>query len=510
MKNIESHPVRRQLSFKRLVTGLLLGATVLMSACGHSSSPAFVSGNLIVSRTVYAGTASTVAIGQSLPGGGTATADGTFPNVFKNEVPDSSFGVSSPIFLDQVGTDGSLINTRSVDPGQITSSFASKSELALNVSTDAKVVTFMGYKAAINQLDVSNSNTPAVFDSTNPVPSTSQRAIAQVDLNSGNLAVYGVNAYSGNNGRAVVLANGTYYLAGNAGNGSGDGNSLSALSDNTGVQSIAAALLSTGNTTVIGQVHGTYGSTTGYQRGFALSQVPDPANPGKNYADDKTGKDDNFRGLTIFNNTLYVSKGSGSNGVNSVYQVGPAGTLANGGTVPANALITILPGFNALSEKVAEAKSTLTATPHPFGMFFSDANTVFVADEGDGVRLGVSGKVTTFAGLAEFKLVNGTWSKVATFQSGLIDQVTYTAGMPWNIKTDGLRNIAGKINSDGSVTIYALTSTVSDEQTHDLGADPNQLVSITIGSSSTTANTSFKVLRTAAAGERFGGVAVTP
>ncbi len=34
---------------------------------------------------------------------------------------------------------------------------------------------------------------------------------------------------------------------------------------------------------------------------------------------DKIGKDDNFRGLTVFNNVLYYTKGSGSNGVNTVY-----------------------------------------------------------------------------------------------------------------------------------------------------------------------------------------------
>ena len=508
------------LSSRRFTWAVPLSLMVLLSGCGSSSSsdpapaaapaPAFASGNLIVSRTVYAGTASTVAIGQALAGGGAAVADGSFPNVFKNEVPDPSFGVSSPIFLDQHTTAGRLVNTTAINPILITSSFASKSELALNVSTNGSAVSFMGYKAAVNQLDVSNSNTPAVFDATNPVSTTFQRAVAQVDLVSGILTVTGVNAYSGNNGRAVILANGNFYMVGNSGNGNGDGNSLSALSDNTGVQLISAGNPGAGNTTVVGVALGTFGSSTGYQRGFSLAQVPDPAHPGQNYAPDKTGKDDNFRGLTIFNNTLYVSKGSGSNGINSVYQVGAVGALANGGNLSSTAAITILPGFNTLSEKVAEAAATLTATPHPFGMWFADANTVFVADEGDGVRLGVSGKVTTFAGLAEYKLVGGTWNRVAIFQSGLLDQATYKAGMPWNVKTDGLRNIAGKANADGSITVYATTSTVSDELTHDLGADPNQLISITIGANSTPANTSFAVLQTAAAGERLGGVAIAP
>ena len=45
------------------------------------------------------------------------------------------------------------------------------------------------------------------------------------------------------------------------------------------------------------------------------------------FGKDKPGKDTNFRGLTIFDNTVYISKGSGGNGINTVYQVGGQGTL---------------------------------------------------------------------------------------------------------------------------------------------------------------------------------------
>jgi hypothetical protein len=45
------------------------------------------------------------------------------------------------------------------------------------------------------------------------------------------------------------------------------------------------------------------------------------------YSPDKSGKDDNFRGERIFHNTLYVTKGSGGNGIDTVFQVGAAGML---------------------------------------------------------------------------------------------------------------------------------------------------------------------------------------
>ncbi|RTL52770.1 MAG: PEP-CTERM sorting domain-containing protein [Rhodocyclaceae bacterium] len=99
---------------------------------------------------------------------------------------------------------------------------------------------------------------------------------------------------------------------------------------------------------------------------------------------------------------------------------------------------------------------------------------------------------------------------MATFQSGLINQITTPAGLNWSVKEDGLRNLTGRKNVDGTFTLFATTSTVSDEATHDLGADPNEIVSITVGANSTADNTAFSVVETADAGTRFGGVAIAP
>ena len=50
-------------------------------------------------------------------------------------------------------------------------------------------------------------------------------------------------------------------------------------------------------------------------------------------------------------------------------------------------------------------------------------------------------------------------------------------GFPWAPANDGLRNITGVVNGDGTATIYAITSTISGSG--DQGADPNKLVVIT-------------------------------
>src|SRR5271154_4299656 len=49
--------------------------------------------------------------------------------------------------------------------------------------------------------------------------------------------------------------------------------------------------------------------------------------PGAKKAD-KPGKDDNFRGVTEFGGAVYVTKGSGSNGIDTVYMTNQLPTLA--------------------------------------------------------------------------------------------------------------------------------------------------------------------------------------
>ena len=82
-------------------------------------------------------------------------------------------------------------------------------------------------------------------------------------------------------------------------------------------------------------------------------------------------------------------------------------------------------------------------------------------------------------------------------------------GLPWAPATDGLRNISGHVNGNGTVTIYATTSTVSGSG--DEGADPNKVVAITdvLGSTS-GADERFTTIRPATSGVRYGGVAVLP
>jgi hypothetical protein len=533
-----------------------LGAALFFFALGsgagafaQNGSAYFLPNNLLLSRSVYDNNPNNVVVGMPLPPGCapancvSATMNGIYPQVFNNAIVDGSFGITSAIFLDQLTTSGTLINSLEVPNSsqngvpptkdQMVTSFSSKSELALNLSTDGQSVTFMGYLAPIDALDASNANTPGVVDPTNPVPGQTYRVVAQVDTK-GKFHFTATNAYSGNNGRAAILnaLDGILYAAGNAGNGSNpqpDGVILGAGAQFLIPQVKALVAQNPGQPAPVGS--------------FSITELGDKA--------DKIGKDTNFRGLTLFNNVLYYTKGSGSNGVNTVYFIDTSGSGSNGnplacptgiglpsasaslptapiqydpsvlqteGVVPYN--MCILSGFPA-------TKSS-TSTAFPFGVWFANADTLYVADEGNGDNTYSSTSNTytmaaaqTTAGLQKWVFNGSTWSLAYTLSAGLNLGVPYTVsgyptgdnsatGLPWSPATDGLRNIIGRNNGDGTATIWAITSTVSGGG--DQGADPNQLVVITENIAATTlpASETFSTVRSAGFGEVLRGVSFTP
>ena len=193
---------------------------------------------------------------------------------------------------------------------------------------------------------------------------------------------------------------------------------------------------------------------------------------------DKIGKDDNFRGMTIFNNVLYFTKGSGSNGVNTVYFVDTTGKACPSGTgvpaanaaLPTTRLLTIR---HAANQRTAEQyvrlwrvsldpNKTATTLSFPFGLWFANATTLYVADEGDGYTGGTDlythAAAQTGAGLQKWVSNAGAkkWTLAYTLQAGLNLGQQYTVsgyptgsntatGLPWAPATDGLRNLTGRV-----------------------------------------------------------------
>ena len=510
----------------------------------------FIPGNLVVSRSVYDNQAGNVVVGTVLPPNCAATTggcgapsgapdNGTYPTVWNNVIYDASFGVTSRIFLDEMTPFGWVIDTLPVpsNPTQrgrsadhLVTSFSSKSELALNLSSDGRFITFMGYVAPINTVDVSNSNTPGAVDPTNPVGTEFSRAVAQVDAD-GVFQFTETNAYSGNNGRAAIQSDSRgvdlIYTVGNAGNGADP-------QPNGIILGAGAQILTPAGAPQAAQVPGAPTPVAS----FSVTELGAKA--------DKIGKDDNYRGLTIFNDVLYFTKGSGSNGVNTVYFVDTTGGAcpkgvglpAPGAKLPAAPLaftaanlqttglpdnVCILAGFPQTPNKSA------TVTAFPFGIWFANARTLYVADEGDGDTGGADlythAAAQTTAGLQKwvFNSTTGAWALAYTLTNGLNLGQAYAVrgypsgvnpgtGLPWAPATDGLRNIAGQVGRDGVATIWAITSTISGNG--DVGADPNRLVAIRDAVANTDGGAASKerffTLRTAEFAEVLRGVAFTP
>jgi len=510
----------------------------------------FLPNNLVVSRSVYDNNAANVSVGGILPPGCAKTSapcaagtgapyNGEYPYVFNNDTYDGSFGITARIFLDQLTLGGLHINSLQVpnsqtrgitaSSDQLVTSFSSKSELALHLSTDNQYLTFMGYVAPVDALDVSNSNTPLAVDPTNNDGQSFYRAVARVGRE-GNFTFTEINAYSGNNGRAAILNDSdgahVYYTAGNAGNGANP------QPDNV--------ILGAGAQYIVPATVPEYAQNPGPPTplaSFSVTQLGQKA--------DKLGKDDNFRSMAIFNNVLYYIKGSGGNGVNTVYFVDTTGKACPNGVglpvagaalptaplanIPAQRPLTsvpnnmcILAGFPTALAKTANPVS------YPFGIWFADSTTLYVADEGDGYAgdtdLYTHAATQTTAGLQKwiFNATTNTWKYAYTLTKGLNLGIPYTVigypsgtnpstGLPWAPATDGLRNITGYTGS-GRALIWAITSTVSGNG--DQGADPNRLVLVEDVLANTdpavAARYSFQKLSQAGFAEVLRGVAFTP
>ena len=430
--------------------------------------------SLVISSSTYDPTHGAVAslkVGSTLPGTATATSKAVSGNnyvtVWGNESVDPSFGVTSPIQVTDVDPfRGHVLHATEIPEEAVVTSFSSKSELALHLADDrnGRHLVFVGYAGAgVGAIDASNSDAVPGQDPTNPVtfafgPKYAfARTIVSMDEH-GNLAYTPTIAYGGNNGRAALLgSNGLYYSVGNANNG---------------------------NAATFGPSNGTnpdVTETTGLEAVNPLdAPTPHVAIPPASSAEidpllqmvsngklDKPGKDDNFRGVTEHRGALYFTKGSGSNGIDTVYTVSSLPTI----TAAAAAQISVVPGFPTDSAKVTGGNFT------PFAVFFANDTTMYVTDEGSGNATDVA----NHGGLQKWSLVNGVWQLDYVLTQGLIGVVDSTlngsAGPYPAVTTVGLRNLTGTVDRDGMVTLWATTATSSASV--DNGADPNRVVRIT-------------------------------
>ncbi len=463
--------------------------------------------SLVISSSTYdrtQGAISFLTIGTTLPNSATATtqavASNNYVTVWNNGTVDGSFGVTSPIRLTDLDPrSGRVLGTIVVPTGEVVTSFPSKSELGLHIAKDwhGSHLVFVGYAGAgVGALDVSNADAVAGQDPTNPVTFAFgsgyafHRTIVSMD-DDGHFSYTPTINYGGNNGRSALLgSNGLYYTVGNSNNGNaaafGPSNGTNPdVTETTGLEVVSpinglwsSVPVPTGNSAEVDPL-------IQYQFGTKT---------------DKAGKDNNYRGVTEYGGALYFTKGSGSNGMDTVYTVSSLPTVANA----PSSLISVVPGFPTDSAKATGGNFT------PFAVFFANATTMYVTDEGSGNAT----DKTSHAGLEKWSLVNGTWQLDYVLTRGLIgavdtDLTGYDGQYP-DVTTVGLRNLTGVVHRNGKVTLWATTSTSS--ASGDNGADPNKVVTIIddLAATSLTGKVtqeSFKIVAGPSYGTVYRGVA---
>ena len=394
-------------------------------------------------------------------------------------------GIQGSIFVDIVPASPNASPLRTLSLTGITTSFSSKSEGALMLSQDRRFLTYMGYAGPVGAGGVSNSYDTAanLAGNTNPL---FDREVALIAADGSVSLTIESNAYSGDNPRAAISVDGTqFYMAGNA--------------DST------IAKDGTGPGTTIGVRYGTPGSSVSIELGVYLA-TDRPDETAKQHV-----KDSNFRAIGIFGGNLYVAKGSGGNGDDGIFQV-QDGT-SNG--LPLGTGNTVVPLFSApATDPVSKAPSPYT----PFGFWFANPTTLYVADEGY-ANVDSNGNLIPdpLAGLEKWSLVGGTWQLDYTLTAGLdLYQPKIVPDYPVATYTTGLRNMTGKVNEDGTVTIYAITSQFSSMSGGE--PDPTRLVTIRDRLSAMTAPAAdtddgpetFVTLQVSKVGEAIRGVAFSP
>ena len=384
---------------------------------------------------------------------------------------------AGPIVLQDYSTSGVaggrlvLPQTTSVVNGvtqnAISGEYGSSSEGTLELSADGQSLAIAGYGVnakAYNAAEATGGpNTygnPALAQTTSLTSQTTYTPVARViaDVNANgtvdtSTALF--NVFNVNNPRSVATANGTsFYIAG----------------------------------------QGVKGDTT---QGVFLAQDGASSATAINTSDDA-------RIAELYNGQLYVSQDSKQPSPGGTSNISTVGT----GQPTASATETALPGISqsvALSggngNNVNASTGTVNLSPENF--YFANSTTLYVAD-GGAPKQGGAGD----GGLQKWSLVNNSWKLDYTLSSGLaLQQANANATAATAPYSTGLIGLTGKVNGDGTVSLYATTEPDFDTNSTSLVGITDTLANTTAAQSS---GESFATLATAAPGTVIRGVAFAP
>lgn len=483
----------RPVSPRSHAAALLLAAaasTLFAAAAAAQQAPAFTPGNLVV---VVEGCG---VVGGTCAGTPNGTGDGTL-NSSSTGYGDNQAGPLTLFQYTPVNTSsatyaGSFVLPQAASGSNfpVSGEYGSSSEGSIQLSTDGKLLTVMGYGVPAASFNAS----PATYGAS---PSN---ALAQ----SGSLTGQVYTAVP----RVVALVNGCGVV-----------NSSTALYNVFNTNNPRSAATVNGTSAYVSGQGAKDDATSGvfYTAVGAVNNAP-TAITGLDATNNTVSQD--TRVVQIVNGTLYVSADTkgGSNAARSYI-----GTLGTAGTLPTTAVggpvmltgfgntggtgkVTITTGSNGNGNGL---NSGVQINVSPSGYFFASPSVLYVADTGNGKQTSATSTIGD-GGLQ--KWINsktdgsGTWSLAYTLANGLNLVTNPATNSGHTSGTTGLYSLAGNVVGN-SVYLYAVNSTIADLDTTYLYGITDNLTYTTASQASTE---TFTKLATAPADSNFKGVTFAP
>jgi hypothetical protein len=365
----------------------------------------------------------------------------------------------------------------------ISGEFGSSSEGILQLSANGKFLTIAGYDvkaASFNAAASSYGGTTkscigqgTCYPLAQAPSSTVQRDIALINEKGvvNTSTTLGTSAFSGNNPRSVVTANGTSFYV------SGQGATKNM------------------NDTTQGVVYATLGAHT------------------------STSIDDSYetRTVEIQNGNLYVSadttEGSGVHEGLTQYSGLPTTGQASAsfvGDIKSKFQVTSLAQLDTIDQTDGDVTASSKIYLSPEEYFFASPTVLYIADsgdpKGDNNGSGKSAQGLSDGGLQKWSLVNGVWKLDYTISAGLnlVADTTACGANSTDCGTTGLIGLTGEVVGD-EVELFATNATLGD-------LDPTYLFGVTdpLGATSLPAGEAFTKLYTAGTDQVIRGVAFAP
>ena len=386
---------------------------------------------------------------------------------------------ASPITLEDISTsgvvNGTLVlpqtastNAQGVTESAISGEYGSSSEGSLELSGDGQSLTIAGYgvnAATYNGAEATGGSNAygnaALAQTTSLTNQTTTTPVARViaDINYAgtvdtSTALY--NVFNGNNPRSVATVNGsTFYVSG----------------------------------------QGLNKTDTATQGVFSAADGASSATQIDGLTDTRT--------VEINNGNVYVSTDSkeataGNTFTSNISQFAGEPTSASTPTIlPGISQNVTLNGSNGNAINGSSGKVNLS----PENYFFANSTTLYVADGGNPKGGGLGD-----GGLQKWTLANGTWTLNYTLSAGLNLKPDTTADPGSGGQgTTGLIGLTGKVNANGTVSLYATNATVGDLNQTYLYGITDQLSATTLPT-----NESFTTLAAAAPDTNIRGIAFAP